>query len=1398
MARYSADPPANPRTRANATQRSITDYSAGSTAAGTTVAPGASPPVDTRPPNDRTSPIPLTQPATTASSSNRTDRPNSDSASVASPGSHAVAPIVSLPRVYANRNAASYIAEADVSDSEASVATFGALSISAHKLTIVLDAYANMSSFTPRKLRRLVFGNARLALYHGLSGPPSAVLRNWYLPTRGLKESLTIAELRGPREARLPADALNRCAAVLYYTPPEEEGIPGVIRCLRAPIDYADPGCVPAVYGVEGDFMSTNRFREWSPDSFLNQRESRCAKVRFLGEPSASANPTDGRWRNLVSAWVSLRNTTRMSLSDEVGNETCHSMGDLTPHALPEDELIYLDSNSPRNDTFDTPTKMLLPRVFPIPLGGDLPGDFELEFEHVGIMASLCKWRDHNRSNPNGPSKSAADLFSSTAFFLWVTALCYDPSYFEADRVLFKPLEHRVRADCYGSLLVARRLGTDIIKNCVSNGDKVIEDVLTRFPEVKLAVDRDVRSVNFRSHWPERVWKYVLLPSFDDFFTHLRAPAPVIPAPPPIEIVDEEAGPPITSTASVTGPTPAPALAPAPTPDPSASVAAPAPPPSPAPASAPAPAPQRAPAAPAPAPPRPPPAPAPATSAPLGGSNPNPLVPPPNTANQQPGHESPSGAVWQHPRPELDRVGAPPAPTPSPAPQRQRVSWTPSAGHSGNPTTTAPAPQPPWPPAPSPAPAPSPLTSTAGVPDPSAPHNTGWFGHAAHSTHPSPVPTAQGSPAPWPAASASPAPPDPQQRLHQPAAPLAPDWPNPAASVHTQPAATQAQLTSTPRIDPAASFRASAFASPPAAHTAANQFQPQFTHPFASSALATHTSPPTLGSGSYWAAQAHPYTQQPSPAALYSPYLASTPTAYFAVAAPVPREDPLFGGTPVQPNLALAPDRPPTFQGQSDLTFLSASPFPGRTGHMQQPLVAFVAAGSPLIFQFSASGDPIGPYAPAGSAAVILPAFAPEFVRSMSSGGAGATAASQRFDRFLRDTTLTPLAILRTVTADCNFFQLDVYEAIRAGIVLSSAGIPRTVRLRDSFSIYTFLRFSPRGSREPRLPPGGWSDLADAQRFVASIQWFLTDAFGVARGQNTFLYRGLDLLRARLESASLAQAWATIPKRPFAVVILDMVHTLWNTLNHWAEHTQMADLFYMPDGQVLKVRGGAPNHVSVPGSSIDVALSEWVRLMEARFPHGPMQQTNAFSDIIPLEWEHIFDTPPGPPPAMLPPTIFPRLQGGITNLAGPSRVTFDQSDGSRPSTSGRAPRERDPGDPSNPNSHAFTGSLFEKIPTHGDSARSRGGPLTRALQPFPAFVTSRGESVEICFGFCCKHARCPGRRCNRMHLTARSADLQSATPDQVAGIIQWLRSPAVQPRVRLTGEARRLQCFSHS
>ena len=85
------------------------------------------------------------------------------------------------------------------------------------------------------------------------------------------------------------------------------------------------------------------------------------------------------------------------------------------------------------------------------------------------------------------------------------------------------------------------------------------------------------------------------------------------------------------------------------------------------------------------------------------------------------------------------------------------------------------------------------------------------------------------------------------------------------------------------------------------------------------------------------------------------------------------------------------------------------------------------------------------------------------------------------------------------------------------------------------------------------------------------------------------------------------------------MVILDVVHTLWNNLNQLAEYTQIADLSYIPEGQVLRVTGVAPNHVSMPASSIDIVLFKWARQMETRFPRGPMQQANAFSDIAPQD-----------------------------------------------------------------------------------------------------------------------------------------------------------------------------------
>ena len=190
-------------------------------------------------------------------------------------------------------------------------------------------------------------------------------------------------------------------------------------------------------------------------------------------------------------------------------------------HLSRQSRSYYIDSGISRDPAAVSPTKMLLPRVFPILLAGNLPVDFTLVFEPTGLMASLRGWRDENESRIDGLSQTVNDLLNSTAFFLWVTALYYDPSIFEMDRSLFEPLQHEVHADCYGSLLLARMLGLDIFTNCVSNGEKVLSECLSRFPKVKLGTDRNIDVVNFRTHWHIQVHKFVIFLSFDNYFAHL-------------------------------------------------------------------------------------------------------------------------------------------------------------------------------------------------------------------------------------------------------------------------------------------------------------------------------------------------------------------------------------------------------------------------------------------------------------------------------------------------------------------------------------------------------------------------------------------------------------------------------------------------------------------------------------------------------------------------------------------------------------------------------------------------------------------------------------------------------------------------------------------------------------
>ena len=67
----------------------------------------------------------------------------------------------------------------------------------------------------------------------------------------------------------------------------------------------------------------------------------------------------------------------------------------------------------------------------------------------------------------------------------------------------------------------------------------------------------------------------------------------------------------------------------------------------------------------------------------------------------------------------------------------------------------------------------------------------------------------------------------------------------------------------------------------------------------------------------------------------------------------------------------------------------------------------------------------------------------------------------------------------------------------------------------------------------------------------------------------------------------------------------------------WKAGAEKKAIYYMPTTTVLKIRSAAPFTESRPSASIDVFINEWLLMVESRFYHDPIDQVNAFGDVIP-------------------------------------------------------------------------------------------------------------------------------------------------------------------------------------
>ena len=447
------------------------------------------------------------------------------------------------------------------------------------------------------------------------------------------------------------------------------------------------------------------------------------------------------------------------------------------------------------------------------------------------------------------------------------------------------------------------------------------------------------------------------------------------------------------------------------------------------------------------------------------------------------------------------------------------------------------------------------------------------------------------------------------------------------------------------------------------------------------------------------------------------------------------------------------------------LRFLGASTHCGRTGFQSPQHPCFEMPGPPLDLRLSQSGSNMGPFDTAHPAIVIVPDLVENWTVSFGSGARNAKEAIHshvsRYDRYHRHDANPSL---REVQPDCGFFCAEIFDPICQGAILASMDIPSPTRIRQSLSVFSFLRMRPGSNNTSHLPAGGWETPQAAVTFLSALQWFITDLIGPRLAPSSFFFICLDYLKSRILSLELAQAWATIDHRAFSAIILFHVHTLWVSLIHWADDCERLDVYYRHGADVLMIAGFAPFSASIP--CLDSALSSWIRLVDIRFPRGLLNLANAFRDIIPLAWDHIFlDSP-------------------------------DDASPDRPRRSTTRDSGRRTGDPDRPGSRAWAHNLFEKT-DHRDCSRNRNTDLVRAIRPFPRIKMDSGEFKEICFGWACKGAQCTAREgvCPLLHMSTRDRDLRNSDRNSMSSIRTWLRRPAVHTRVRLSSAARQLPCF---
>ena len=174
-------------------------------------------------------------------------------------------------------------------------------------------------------------------------------------------------------------------------------------------------------------------------------------------------------------------------------------------------------------------TRVLLPRVFPVFTGGDMPSNSDLELTDDDALSNIKRLKLLNCKNTATYSHSLNTLYTSPFFSLWLKGVFVDHEFFSGIVTTFNPHKSTVYADYYGYMLVARMIGWDTVQNCCNRPHAQWCDVMSRCPNFNKALDRNLTSLDRASFFGTEFRKILMMPKLENIFPGINEDmAPVL------------------------------------------------------------------------------------------------------------------------------------------------------------------------------------------------------------------------------------------------------------------------------------------------------------------------------------------------------------------------------------------------------------------------------------------------------------------------------------------------------------------------------------------------------------------------------------------------------------------------------------------------------------------------------------------------------------------------------------------------------------------------------------------------------------------------------------------------------------------------------------------------------